>query len=192
MGDRIVSLNTHVPGLKQVIQLWDDYGMLNNIRRHSQVVAAVAMLLCGWLEEVGLYLRKDVVLIGALLHDIAKTRCLGSNRRHDLEGQQLLTDLGYSQIGYLIGAHIYLNCGAPLDEVMIVNYADKRVNHEMVVNINQRYTYIANRYGRNNPKHLACIEKARWRCLEIEKIIFRTIFYLHTPDEIASQYKERL
>ncbi len=183
---------TPVPSLALVRRLWEDHGMLDNIRRHSEAVAAVALLLCDWLEEAGIYLRRDAVRIGALLHDIAKTPCLGTERRHDLEGQQILTDLGFPEIGYLVGKHVYLGPEAPLDETMVVNYADKRVNHEEVVNLNQRWAYIADRYGRDDPERLTRIEMGRRRSMEMERTIFQALLHLHNPDEIARRYKEKL
>jgi putative nucleotidyltransferase with HDIG domain len=184
--------STLLPSLAETRLLWDRYGMLDNIRRHSEVVCAVALLLAEWLAESGVRLRREAVQVGALLHDIAKTLCLGSERRHDLEGEHILASLGYSQLGYLVARHVYIEESAPLDETMLVNYADKRVNHEDVVTINQRYAYIADRYGRGNPERLARIEQGRKRCHEVEDTIFRAIFHLHSPDEVAWRYKDKL
>jgi putative nucleotidyltransferase with HDIG domain len=184
--------STPLPSLEQAYRLWDEHGMLDNIRRHSEVVCAVALLLAEWLAESGVRLRRQAVQVGALLHDIAKTQCLGSERRHDLEGEAILVDLGFPQLGYLVGRHVYIKEGAPLDETMVVNYADKRVNHEDVVNINQRYAYIAERYGREDPERLTRIEHGRKRCQEIERTIFHAMFHLHSPDEVARRYKEKL
>jgi hypothetical protein len=170
----------------------DQHAMLDNIRLHSEVVCAVALLLTDWLAESGTKLRRQAVQVGALLHDIAKTPCLGTDRRHDLEGEEILAALGYPQLGRLVARHVYVEEGAPLDETMVVNYADKRVNHTDVVNINQRYAYIAERYGRGDPERLARIEHGRKRCQEIERTIFHAMFHLHSPDEVARRYKENL
>ena len=41
---------------REVRSWWDDYGMLDNIRRHSEVVCKVALVLTDWLAEAGVSL----------------------------------------------------------------------------------------------------------------------------------------
>ena len=71
---------TQVPGIEECFQLMEEYSMLPNIRRHSIVVAQVALqLIDGFAEnEISPAFIPDKTLIvaGALLHDIAKTPCL--------------------------------------------------------------------------------------------------------------------
>lgn len=177
--------------MAQAMQLWDSYAMLDHIRRHSEVVCAVALLITDWLEEAGYEFNRRAVEMGALLHDIAKTQCLGSSRRHDVEGAEIMLELGYKEMAWLVRNHVSLPEGHPLDEAMIVNYADKRVNHDQVVNLNQRFAYIASRYGLEDPERLERIELGRRRAMEVERLIFSSMFHMHTPDEIIRRWREK-
>ncbi len=187
-----MGVHTPLPSLAQTRAMWDAHCMLDNIRRHSEVVCAVALLLTDWLAQAGVTLHRPAVEVGALLHDIAKTPCLGSQRRHDLEGQEMLCQAGFPELGRIVALHVYLPPGHPLDEAMLVNYADKRVNHESIVNLNQRYAYIAERYGKGDPELLARIEHGRHRSLEVERLLFARMLHRHTPDEVTRRWKEKL
>lgn len=181
---------TPLPTLDEVAGLWDTHAMLDNIRRHSEVVCAVALLIHGWLAQAGVALNGRAIRAGALLHDLAKTQCLGSPRRHDLEGAAILSDLGYAALSHLVLHHVTLPPDNPLDETMVVYYADKRVNHDSLVNLNQRYAYIAERYGKDDPALLERISQGRRRALEVERLIFASLGHRHTPDEVTRRWRE--
>lgn len=188
---RALAGDTPLPSLAEIARLWDDYAMLANIRRHSEVVCAVALLICDWLDEAGVSLNRQAIRAGALLHDLAKTACLGSPRRHDLEGGDILRGLGFPQLAHLVLCHVILPEEQPLDETMVVYYADKRVNHDSLVNLNQRYAYIAERYGQSDPQLLARIAQGRQRALAVERLIFARMAHQHTPDEVARRWREK-
>jgi uncharacterized protein len=190
--DPLVTVQTPWPTQAETLAMWDQFAMLDNIRRHSQVVCAVALLVHDWLADAGVCLNRQVVATGALLHDIAKTQCLHTQRRHDLEGEDILRAAGYPELGRIVALHVYLPEGHPLDEAMLVNYADKRVNDDAIVNLNQRYAYIADRYGKGDPQLLSRIDMGRHRSIENERLIFKTMGHTHTPDEVARRWKEKL
>lgn len=182
---------TPLPDMAQTMQLWDTYAMLDHIRRHSEVVRAVALLLTDWLQEAGYEFNRKAIEMGALLHDIAKTQCLGSERRHDIEGAEIMTELGYPEMAWLVRHHVSMPENHPLDETIIVNYADKRVNHDQVVNLNQRFAYIMSRYGMDDPERMARIENGRRRAMEVERLLFASMFHMHTPDEVLRRWQEK-
>ena len=155
--------STPLPRREQIPALWDEFGMLDNIRAHSRVVSAVALLVTDWLAEAGIRLNREAVHAGALLHDIAKTPCLGQKCRHDDEGGRIMQELGYPELAYLVRLHVVLPPEHPLDETMVVNYADKRVTHDQLCTLGQRYAYIAQRYGRGDPEHRRAHRPAAWR-----------------------------
>ena len=79
-------------------------------------------------------------IAGALLHDIAKTLCIKTGCQHARVGQQILEDLGFPELGQLVGEHVVLinqnyenNALGIFTATEIVNYADKRVRHDQVV-----------------------------------------------------------
>lgn len=173
------SASTPLPPIQDIPRLWDRYGMLENIREHSRVVCAVALTLTDWLEQASVHLDRRAVEVGALLHDIAKTQCLGTSRRHDQEGEQLMLDLGYPELAYLVGVHVRLPNPHPIDESFIVYYADKRVKHDAIVGLPQRFAYIAERYGKDDDALLVLIDKGHMRAVAAE----RELFALFKPDQ---------
>jgi hypothetical protein len=182
--DRIITGQTPLPTPGEVRLWWDRFGMLENIRQHSEVVRRVAMKLTAWLAQAGVHLRPEAVEVGALAHDIAKTSCLGTDKMHAQEGEKIVADLGYPELAKLVLYHVTLPPGHPLDEIMVVNYADKRVTHTEVVDLGERYAYILDRYGKGDPARIARIEKGRENLFQVEKLIFSRIDHGHTPEEI--------
>ena len=166
--------------------------MLDNIRDHSRVVTAVAMLLTDWLSEAGLALHREAIRAGALLHDIAKTPCLGQKCRHDLEGGRIMEELGYPELAYLVKLHVVLPEGHPLDETMVVNYADKRVTHDQLCTLGQRYAYITQRYGRGDPTLEARIAQGLERARQVEGQLFSHIDHGRTPALVADEWRQGL
>ncbi|MCF8034938.1 MAG: HDIG domain-containing protein [Desulfarculaceae bacterium] len=183
---------TPLPRPEQIPGLWDEFGMLDNIREHSRVVSGVALLVTDWLAESGLELNRDAVRAGALLHDIAKTPCLGQKCRHDDEGARIMQELGYPELAYLVKLHVVLPPEHPLDETMVVNYADKRVTHDQLCTLGQRYDYIAQRYGRGDPALEARIGKGLERARQVETEIFGHINSGRTPAEVPLHWREKL
>lgn len=160
--------------------------MFENIRDHSRVVCRVSLLIADWLQDVGILLDRHALEVGALLHDIAKTPCLGTPRRHDLEGEKLLLELGYPELAYLVGVHVRLPDPHPVDESFVVYYADKRVKHDQVVDLAHRFVYIAERYGKGNGELLALIDKGKQRAMAAERQLFALLEPHRTPQELGT------
>lgn len=186
MGPLRFSHATPLPPVDQIPALWDRYGMLDNIRDHSRVVCHVALTLADWLEEADVHLQRRAVEVGALLHDIAKTPCLGTSRRHDAEGEQVMRDLGYPELAYLVGVHVRLPDPHPVDESFVVYYADKRVKHDAVVDLDHRFAYIAERYGRGDETLTALIEKGRRRAMAAERQLFALLSSERAPEQLEA------
>jgi len=178
---------TPLPSTAQIMELWDEFAMLDNIRQHSMVVCGVALRLADWLAESGLVLNRRAVEAGALLHDIAKTMCLGQKCRHDLEGGRIMEELGYRPLAYLVANHVLLPPYQPLDETMLVNYADKRVTHDQLVTLPERFAYITQRYGRGDPVIEERIALGLERAQQAEIQIFSHIDHGRTPAQVTPE-----
>lgn len=183
---------TPLPSSGRIQELWDEFAMLDNIREHSRVVSGVALLVTDWLAESGLELNRAAVHAGALLHDIAKTPCLGQKCRHDDEGARILDELGFPELAYLVKLHVVLPPEHPLDETMVVNYADKRVTHDQLCTLGQRYAYITQRYGRGDPALEARIGRGLERARQVEAEIFSHINHGRTPADVPKHWQEKL
>ena len=84
-------------------------------------------------------------------------------------------DLGYPAVAEIVREHVWLSRNPaepwPLREVEIVNYADKRVLHDLVVTLGQRFADLRRRYGRT-PEIVDRITTNEQRSLILEKKIF--------------------
>lgn len=153
-----------------------EYRMLPNIRAHSLVVARIAELLALALRGRGVAIDAELTLAAALLHDIAKSFCLDNDRNHAALGRDICLEHDLHELAPLVAQHVVLEADsfpeAPLSAKEIVYYADKRVNHDQIVTLEERLTYIIDRYGQNDPPRKAAIRKNFERCLRIEQAIF--------------------
>jgi uncharacterized protein len=122
----------------------------DHIIRHSLMVERVALFLGGRLSGIGNEVDPALVSAGALLHDVAKIRGIAEGRPHGELGATLARDLGFAEVSPLVRQHVRLDDYADngrVDEIKLVNYADKRVNHEEIVSLDERFAYLFDRYG---------------------------------------------
>lgn len=168
-----------IPTIHQCYSLMDEYAMLANIRAHSLMVARVAALLVQKLAGPSRPLPQDLVLAGALLHDIAKTPCLEGRCDHARHGSAICHQHGYPEVAELIQEHVMLKEFSPkryskglFFPKELVFYADKRVRHDQIVSLGERLDYILGHYGRDDPQIRRQIRQNFAKCLELEKFIF--------------------
>ena len=164
-----------IPSHHQCLELMDTHAMLPNIREHSFRVMQVACILGEALTEAGFDLHLALVEVGALLHDLGKTPCLGTLTNHAELGAGILEELGYPQVAQVVREHVHLDGNIldprPLREAELVNYADKRVLHEAVVTLEVRFADLKVRYGRT-PEALARIQATEVRSRALEDRLF--------------------
>jgi uncharacterized protein len=164
-----------------------EYRMLPNIREHSWRVRDVALLVGERLLAAGVELDLDLLEAGALLHDLAKTATLHNGGEHARLGAEWLIDLGYPAVAEIVREHVWLSRNPaepwPLREIEIVNYADKRVLHDLVVTLGRRFTDLRTRYGRT-PDIVERISANERRSLILEEKIFTRLTI--NPDDILA------
>jgi putative nucleotidyltransferase with HDIG domain len=164
----------------------DDYRMLEHIKAHSVVVTRVARLLVRSLNEAGLALAEDKTVAAALLHDIGKTASLESGQDHSELGKRICLRHGFHEIAEMVGEHVRLNhydLMAPPMEKEIVYYADKRVNHDVIVSLEERLEYILERYGGNQDWIRRRIHQNFEQCRRIEEKLFSGLNF--GPETVA-------
>jgi uncharacterized protein len=141
-----------VPTEAECYEIIRRFNMLDNIVRHSEQVMAVSLALVDNLSDPSI-IQKSLVMAAALLHDIAKTRTIGTRElRHDLIGGQIMREMGYDAIAEIVESHVVFerfDPDGPLEEREIVFYADKRVMHDRIVSIDDRVDDLVERYGIN-------------------------------------------
>ncbi len=125
--------------------------MMEHIVVHSMQVCRVATCLTDYLVAQHTHLNAKMIRSAALLHDITKTRSFSTGEDHAFTGSQFLTDRGYTEVGDLVRQHVVLDeysaTKVPAD-ADIINYADKRVLHDEIVDLDRRLDYILERYAK--------------------------------------------
>jgi len=140
-----------IPTIEQCYHLMCDMKMMDHIVAHSMQVCRVATFLTDHLKKQQNHLNFNLIRAAALLHDITKTRSFNTDENHALTGDQFLTDRGYPEVGDLVRQHVvlddYSTSKIPV-EADIINYADKRVLHDEIVDLDRRLDYILERYAK--------------------------------------------
>ena len=161
-----------IPERQECYRIMHAMEMLDNIVAHSLQVCRVALLLSDSLEAD---LNRDLIQAAALLHDITKTRGIQTHENHAQTGKETLVDLGYPEVGHIIGQHVlldkYFASNTPI-EAEVVNYADKRVVHDKVTTLAQRIEYIMERYG-TEPERREYIRMMGEKTKDLENHLFR-------------------
>jgi molybdenum cofactor cytidylyltransferase len=112
--------------------------------RHGLKVSGVAVAIGRALRASGSHIDMEIVRISALLHDVAK-----GQPKHDIAGGKILREMGFAKVGDIVGVHSDLaggNVRLPL-EAKIVYLADKFVEGERLVSLEERYRSSRERFG---------------------------------------------
>ncbi len=182
-----------IPSISQCLQIMEQEAMLPNIRAHSLMVARVAHCMFLALQNTTntQLPPEELVIAGALLHDIAKTPCIARGCHHAKKGRDLCDKLGFPEVGEIVREHVWLfdfsleryqRCDFFAKE--LVYYADKRVRHDRIVSLAARKEYIIERYGNDDPKRFRLIDENFSNCAELEKYLFACID--STPQNLES------
>jgi uncharacterized protein len=187
-------MTRRLPSIDECLEFHNRFEMLDNIRAHSFVVARVAESLVEGLHRTGkskgTLPEMEEVIVGALLHDIAKTLCITTDCRHAEIGRQICVELGYPELSEIVAEHVVLKtfkadlyAQGIFGAKEMVFYADKRVRHDEVVSLDDRLEYILDRYGDNNPDKERLIRQNFIQTQDFERYLFSYLDF--QPDEIS-------
>ena len=179
-----------IPNTEECISLMNTYGMLDNIKAHSFKVEKVARIIAEGIKKSGIKISLKKITAGALLHDIAKTMCLDSVEDHAIRGMEICIENNFNEIAEIVGEHIQLKIyepGRAVNEKEIIYYSDKRVNHNEVVSLEKRLSYLLNRYAKDEMVLIQRIEKNFRKCREVEKKIFSNLDF--SPEDLTELAK---
>lgn len=163
---------------EECLKLLEKHEVPEHIKRHSAKVEEVAVYLAQKLLEAGEQVDTDLVSRSALLHDIDKAKTLEAGEGHGKVSKKILEEEGLPKIAEIALRHHLSQIleKKPFEtlEQKIVYYADKRINHDQIVSLEERFKYLLERYGKRSEiaeKILACKPKAK----ALEREIFSKI-----------------
>jgi molybdenum cofactor cytidylyltransferase len=112
--------------------------------KHNRKVAGVAVNIGQALYASGHKVDMEIIRTAAMLHDIAK-----GQRQHDIAGGKILREMGFGKVGDIVGVHSDLSGGntAVSLETKIVYLADKFIEGERPVTLEERYNSANRRFG---------------------------------------------
>lgn len=180
-----------IPTRDECLRLMSECGMLDNIIDHSIEVTKVALFLSIELNKRGQKIDLLLVEAASLLHDLAKAECIKTKGDHAWTGSQILKRMGYERVAEVVAQHVWLSREedpSSVSEEEVVNYADKRVMHDRIVSLDERFNDLKNRYG-GDKKAFDYWERLEKKIYEIEHKIFYILQV--APDDLQClQLKE--
>lgn len=166
------------------MKIMEEHKMPLNIKAHSLKVRDVSVFLTKELNKKGKNLNLGLVGASALLHDIAKIYCLNSKEKHDEVGADLLRTMGYDMVADVVEQHVNLwKKYKKLVEEEIVNYSDKRVMHDKIVSLQERFKDVKNRYAFDDSETRERIRLTEKESYRVEKRIFKNLDF--SPDDLT-------
>ena len=165
-----------LPTRKKCIELLRQHKNPEHIIAHSIVTEKVCVHLGRKLKAQGIKINLQLLSRAALLHDIAKFKTLHKDAKHGIEGEKILNELGFREIARITKNHglsrIFVDGALQNWEDKIVYYADKRVTHDKIVSLEERFDYLRKRYGCISEDAMRTINSCYPLVKELEKQIF--------------------
>jgi len=174
----------NIPTREEAINLLYEVGLSESVINHSIAVANKALEIAQKLNNNGVTLNIQLVEIGALLHDIGRSKTHGW--LHAIEGGEIIREIGLpEEVSRIAETHILGGLskkdaqilGLPVNRYMpetieekIVCYADKLTKGPHYISVDERFNIWIEEYGKtpilkNAMKRVKKIEK------EIQKLI---------------------
>lgn len=129
--------------------------MLDNIRNHSWLVACIATKLAERAAETGFDVDVAACRASGLLHDLAKTWCIQHGGSHAILGASwVVEETRHYGVAQGVILHVHWPWRLPEGKAIcclpiFVIYADKRVRHDQLVTIDERFDDLIKRYGKS-------------------------------------------
>lgn len=159
-----------IPTLDQCRRILFENGVGEQVKEHCSMVTVIAMEMASRLNKAGAELDMDLILTGALMHDVAYGK-----PDHAQAGARLLESRGYPLLAEVVSVHtdIEVSESHPLTESEIVFLAGKMIKGRHIVSVKDRFAVELEKY-KNNPQASTAVVK-RWKqaeriMLKIEKI----------------------
>ncbi|THB76098.1 MAG: HD domain-containing protein [Desulfobacteraceae bacterium] len=182
----------NLPDQKECYRIMARMTMPDHIKDHCRMVCRVASFLGCSLQPIYPGINLRLAAVSALLHDITKFQSFSTGEMHSETGKTLIQNMGYPEVADIIRQHVILDrytLGGPVTEVEIVNYSDKRILHDRIVSLDERLTYIQEKYG--DDRAMALRVDMMWKNSKmLEDKIFRHLNF--SPRALGEQIQARV
>ncbi len=175
-----------IPSRPECVELLQQFDMPHHVRRHSFLVAEVALFLGRRLNQNSSRLDLRLVEAAALLHDVGKMPSLKTGEDHAVLGARMLNGTVNPAVARIVKEHIFLEASqtsGPVTESLLVNYSDKRVKHDQVVSVEDRYQDLIARYAKGPSQMQFLLEKLDLY-FALEETIFSHLTISPQDDEL--------
>ncbi len=169
-----------LPSREECIALLCKHKLPEHIIRHSLTVEKIAVFLAKKFNAKGIKVDTELVSRGAILHDIDKPQTLDSEtvHMHGHLSKKILEAEGFPRLGEIALKHrlfrvLEKNSFSSWEE-KLVYYADKRVKHDKIVSLQERFNYLLKTYGEEKTV-FDKIAKCKPRVEQLEKEIFSNL-----------------
>ncbi len=173
-----------IPDEQSCILLLEKYNTPNHIIMHSRKVWEVGRLI-GNKVRGQCEMDMDLLRASCLLHDIGKYPSIVSGKKyHDVIGEQILLGEGLPSVGNIIVQHVILRSDVTLKvaEEHVLFYADKRVVHDSVVSLDDRFLYLIDTYGKT-AEAVKRLMEMKQETKRVEDAIFAMIDF--SPEQLT-------
>ena len=142
-----------IPDDRECFRIWQDFAMPEHIKEHSLQVALIATTLAQMARDRGWPVSVQEVRAAALLHDLGKAYTIAYPGSHSQLGASLAMELlGNPAIAQGVIHHVHWPGKLDLERHFLplaVLYADKRVAHDRIVTLRERFQDILSRYAQS-------------------------------------------
>lgn len=146
-----------IPSEAECRGYWDIFRLPYHIQEHSRLVAVIAAEICRLARNV-ISVPAKAVVASALLHDLGKFYCIEYGGFHNQLGASLVMELtGNPAIAQGVMHHVYWPGDIDINLFflpLVIIYSDKRVKHEHIVSLEERFEDLTDRYGINDQKNV--------------------------------------
>lgn len=158
-------MNEKLPSSQTALSLLSESGCSNRVIAHCKAVSALAVKFAEACEDKGLDVDVNLVEVGALLHDIGRSKTHGVD--HVIVGVEIAQSLNLPEtIVSIIGRHVgggitadeAKELGWPVKDYLpttleekLVSYADKLIEGSHVVSIERTIEQFSRTLGENHP-----------------------------------------
>ncbi|MBD3330611.1 HD domain-containing protein [Candidatus Peregrinibacteria bacterium] len=137
----------------QIEKIYKENAVPANIIRHMQKVSEVAELLIKKFKEAGVSLNEELIITACLVHDVMRLKEDNKSVNHALLMGAYLSRTGEDELAALVTKHHFEHIDDLENwEEKIVYYSDKRVAHDRIVSLKERFTEIGERIAYRNPE----------------------------------------